>query len=110
MTGLVKIGKPGEINSFEATLQMKDNAVPKFGKARTVLFVLKEVIEQELNHLEQDGIVEKITYSPWAAPIVAVRKGDGHIWLCGDYKVTITPMLEIDQYFGVASAPPAQTR
>jgi len=90
--------KLGEINSFEATLHLKDNAVPKFCKARTVPYALKEAIDKELNRLEQDGIIEKITYSPWAAPIVPVPKGDGHIRLCGDYKVTINPMLEIDQY------------
>ena len=32
----------GEINTFEATLHLKDNAVPKICKARTVPFVLKE--------------------------------------------------------------------
>jgi len=62
------------IKSFEATLDMKSNAFPKFCKARTVLFVLKEVIEQELNHLEQDGVIEKITYTPWT---VAVPKRMG---------------------------------
>ena len=77
---------------------MKENAVPKFCKARTVPFALKEAIEKKLNRLEQNGIIKKITYSPWAAPIVPVPKGDGHIRLCGDYKVTINPMLEIDQY------------
>ena len=38
-------------------------------------FALKEAIEQELNRLEQDGIIEKISYSPWAAPLVSVPKG-----------------------------------
>ena len=53
--------KPGEINTFEATLHLKENAVPKFRKARTVPFALKEAIEQELNRLEQDGIIEKVS-------------------------------------------------
>ena len=63
-------------------------------------FALIEATEKELNHLEQDGIIEKITYSPWAALIVPdlIPKGNGHICLRGDYKVTINPMLEIDQY------------
>ena len=37
--------EPAEINTFEATLHLKDNAVPKFCKARTVPFVLKEGTE-----------------------------------------------------------------
>ena len=90
--------EPGEINTFEAILHLKDNDIPKFCKARTVPFALKEAIEQELNRLEQDGIIEKVSYSPWVAPIVPVPKGDGHIRLCGDYKVTINSMLEIDKY------------
>ena len=59
---------------------------------------MKETIERELDRLESSGIIEKVTYSPWAAPVVPVRKGDGHIRLCGDYKVTINPELEIDKY------------
>lgn len=34
----------------------------------------------------------------WAAHIVAVPKGDGQICICGDYKVTINPVLDVDQY------------
>jgi len=40
---------------------LKENAVPKFCKAQTVPFALKDAIEWELNHLEQDGIIEKVS-------------------------------------------------
>ena len=61
-------------------------------------YTLKEAIERELDHLEAAGIVEKVTHSKWAAPIVPVPKEGGKLHLCGDYKVTINPVLEIDQY------------
>lgn len=40
----------------------------------------------------------KVTHSEWAAPIVTVPKKDGSYHICGDYKVTINPALDIDQY------------
>ena len=89
---------PGEMNTFEATLHLKNGARPRFCRARPVPFALKETIEQELDRLETSGIIEKVTYSPWAAPVVPVPKGDGHIRLCGDYNVTINPKLEVDKY------------
>ena len=88
----------GVMNNFEATLQLKEGARPKFCCARSVPFALKETIEKELDRLEAKGILEKVTHSEWAAPVVPVPKAEGQIRLCGDYKVTINPVLEVDQY------------
>ena len=59
---------------------------------------LKEPIEQELDRLETSRIIKKVTYSEWAAPIMAVPKRDRKIRVCGDYKVTINSSLDVDQY------------
>ena len=59
---------------------------------------MKAAVEEELDRLERIGVLEKIPSSDWAAPIVAVPKKDGTVRLCGDYKVTVNPALEVDQY------------
>ena len=86
------------MNIFEATLQLKPNAVPKFCKECPVPFALKAAVERELDRLESEGTLEKVSYSEWAAPVVPVPKTEGTIRLCGDYKVTTNPQLEVDQY------------
>ena len=88
----------GKMSTFEASLHLKEKAIPKFCKARSVPLALKEAIELELARLEEAEVIEKVTYSQWAAPVVPVPKGDGKLRLCGDYKVTVNPMLEVDKY------------
>ena len=56
---------------------------------------MKERVESEL---ERDGVLEKTNYGEWAAPAVTVPKPDGQLHLCGDYKVTVKPVLDVDQY------------
>ena len=74
------------------------DAQPKFFKPRSVPFTLHECVESELDCLEQEGVIEKTHYSEWAAPVVAVPKPDERIRLCGDYKITVNPVLDVDQY------------
>ena len=88
----------GTMKTIKAKLKLKENATPKFHRPRTVPFALKEAIEQELNGLEEKGILQKVDHSDWAAPIVPVPKKDGKVRVCGDYKVTVNQCLDVDQY------------
>ncbi len=59
---------------------------------------LREKVGQELDKLEKSGVIEKIPFADWAAPIVVVPKTDDRIRICDDYKVTINPALNVEQY------------
>ena len=61
-------------------------------------FALRSAVETELDCLEELGIVEIVSHSDWATPIVPVVKGDGKVRICGDYKVTVNPCLDVDQH------------
>ncbi len=52
----------------------------------------------ELDRLEEQGTIEKVSHSQWAAPIVVVPKKNGKFRICGDYKVTVNQVLAVEQY------------
>ena len=82
----------------EATLHLKGGATPKYFRPRSIPFALKNEVEGELDSLVEKGVLEPVHASEWASPIVVVPKKDGRIRLCGDYKVTINPLLTIDSH------------
>ena len=88
----------GTMKSFRAHLHLKEGSKPKFCRPRTVPFAIKDVVGKELDRLEEAGIVIKENFSEWAAPIVPVPKQDGSIRVCGDFKVTVNPVLNVDQH------------
>ena len=59
---------------------------------------MKAAMEAELDRLERDGVLERVETSEWATPLVAVPKADGRARLCGDYKITVNPAIDVDQY------------
>ena len=74
------------------------DAKPKFLKARTVPYILKEKIETELDRLLSQGVIEPVKFAKWAAPIVPIVKADGTVRICGDYKLTINQVSSADPY------------
>ena len=80
-----------------AKLKVNPDTTPKFCRARPTPYALKDAIEKDINRLEKLGVLEKVQYSDWATPVVPVPKPDGSVRLCGDFKITINPMLRVDQ-------------
>ena len=88
----------GKITPVRAKIAVSPAAVPKFHRPRPVPYALKPLVEQELDRLEKAGVLVQVDHSEWAAPIVTVPKRDGQVRICGNYKVTINPVLDVDQY------------
>ncbi|KAL5466940.1 hypothetical protein EMCRGX_G031104, partial [Ephydatia muelleri] len=88
----------GKIKDLKATIRVQSEATPKFFKPRPVAYALRERVEQELERLVAIGVIEPISHSEWAAPIVPVIKNNGDVRMCGDFKVTVNQCLDIEQY------------
>ena len=88
----------GLIKGITAHLSLQKNVAPKFCKSRPVPFSIKCKVEEELENMERNGNIEKVMTSEWASPIVPVQKANGTIRICGDYKATLNPKLQVDRY------------
>ena len=88
----------GLVKGVKATLSVDKTATPRFFRARSVPFALRDRVESELDKLVKEGILHPVQFSDWAAPIVPVVKKDGSIRICGDYKLTANRVSFTDQY------------
>ncbi|XP_030850652.1 uncharacterized protein K02A2.6-like [Strongylocentrotus purpuratus] len=88
----------GRIKGVQAKLKVKSDAEPRFFKPRPIPFAIKDKVAEEIDRLVKEGVLEPVEFSDWAAPVVPVQKPDGKIRLCGDYKITVNPQLEVKEY------------
>ncbi|KAM8707498.1 hypothetical protein ACLKA7_005042 [Drosophila subpalustris] len=93
-----RFNMPGKIVDIQTRLYLKPTAKPRFLKARRVAFPLWEAVEKELDSQVDEGLLIKVDQSEWAPPIVAVRKRNGAVRICGDYKVTLNPEILVDEH------------
>lgn len=82
-----------QVKNFKAQLTLKEGSVPVFFKPRLLPYGLRDSVKEELDRMENDGVLRKVDQSEWATPIVTVRKSNGKIRICGDYKVTVNKCL-----------------
>ncbi|XP_062539126.1 uncharacterized protein K02A2.6-like [Armigeres subalbatus] len=88
----------GKICSVQVSLPLKKNARAMFLKARKIPFNLQKTVEDELDKLEAEGVLTKVNQSNWATSIVPVKKSQGRVRICGDYKQTVNPNLLVDRH------------
>ena len=88
----------GQVCNAEVRLQVKPGAKPIFRKSRTLPYAVRDTVEKHLRKQIDEGIFIMVESSEYASPIVTTHKPDGSIRVCGDYKHTINPLLDVKQY------------
>ena len=56
---------------------------------------MRQKVEDELNQLVEEGTLEPVVYSNWAAPLEADQKS---IHVCGDFWMTVNPVSILNHY------------
>ena len=88
----------GKLKEMQVNINVKSEAIPRFSKATPIPYALKKKVENELDRLQQEGIIESVQFAELAAPSVPVCKSNEQRQICGDYKVTINKSVVEDKY------------
>ena len=88
----------GTIKGHSASLHLQGSPTPRCFSARPVPYAVKDKVEAELTRLQEEGIIKPVDHAEWASPIVTVRKKNGGIRLCADFKVSINKHIEPNQH------------
>ena len=95
---LTDSGYNHRLKGVTVKLSVRDGSKPIFYKPRAVPYALRDGVATEIERLIKEGIIEKISYSDWATPFVAIQKPNTTVRICGDNKVTVNPVLDVPEY------------
>ncbi|EFO87345.1 hypothetical protein CRE_31410 [Caenorhabditis remanei] len=71
----------------KACVRTLPNVKAIFKKSRPVPYGSEKAVETELKRLEDMGVIERVSHTDWASPIVVVRKKNSDkIRICADFK------------------------
>lgn len=87
--------KPGRTNRIEHTIPL-NNSRPIRQSPYRLPAAYRNEVEQELEEMLQHGVIEPTT-SPWASPMVIVRKKDGTVRICVEYR-RLNSVTDLDAY------------
>ena len=80
------------------SIDVSDPSRLRFCKARPVPLPMKEQIDAELSRLQDRGIIKPVSSSKYASPVVWIKKRDGTLRMCADFKVHVNRSIQNDSY------------
>jgi len=86
------------MKDVKPSIHVKPNAKPVFCKTRTVPYLMRKRVDDELDRLHSANISEPVAYFQRVAPIVHILKSDATVRICGDCKVTVNNYAHVEQY------------
>ena len=88
----------GTFKDLEVSFDLEESVAPRYFKARNVQYAMRPKVDVALDKLLAQNIIQPVTYSKWAAPIVPVLKEDGSVRICGDYRLTVNRATKLNNY------------
>ena len=79
-------------------LEVDRSVPPRFFRPRSLPYVYREKVEQQLEQDIKAGILVPVQNSQWTAPLVPVLKKSGEIRVCANFKLTANRAVKLDQY------------
>ena len=80
------------------SIDIADPSKLRFCKARPVPLPMEDKVNAELQRLQDQGIIKPVSNSKYASPVVWVKKRDGTLRMCADFKVHLNRSIESDAY------------
>ena len=88
-------GERGETDLVELEIDTGDSA-PTRQPPRRVPFAVRQEIATQLKRMQEDKVIQP-SNSPWASPIVLVKKKDGTLRFCIDYR-HLNSVTKLDKF------------
>ena len=88
----------GTTKDVKAFIHVIPDASPVFYKTKAISYLMRTKVLLSHDSLQSANIIELVTNSQWATPIVPMLKYDGTVHICNDYKVTVNMFAHIEQY------------
>ena len=88
-------GERGETDLVQMAINT-GAASPKKQPTRRIPFTLRQEVARQLDQMQKQGVIQP-SRSPWASPVVLVRKHDGSHRFCVDYR-GLNSVMKPDSY------------
>ena len=78
----------GKLKSVQVKLHIDPTVKPVAQPARRIPFHVRQKVEEELDGMEQKGIIERVYGpTPWVSPLVITPKKNGEVRVCVDMRM-----------------------